>query len=161
MRRHTLTLLWLLVAGCMPQGSGPSPRAVLVVSSRDYPLQRVVEPLESLGGTIGPKKDKSTETLDVGAKQVPQFSQYEIAYWYPQNGSDIYGVALIKWVSDLKGAWAETMRDRYFIEVYSQDEACSLCRSVKAVLSEHKVSYFSACDNPTSSTQYEKVRCGT
>ncbi len=89
-----------------------------------------------------------------------QFPQYEVAYWYPESGSDIYGVALIKWVSDVNGADADTLRNHYFIEIYSQDKGCSLCSTVKSELSAHHVSYISACDNPKR-TEYEKTRCGS
>jgi hypothetical protein len=159
MLRGALVLALAAVTGCMPQSGGPSPRAVLEVSSIDYPLSRIVQQVESVH-SLGPRVDKSAEIIEVGGRKVPQFSQYEIAYWYPQSASDIYGVALVKWVSDLNGPDAKTIRDRYFIEVYSQDESCSLCDSIKRALSEQRVSYFSACDSPNR-TAYEKSRCGT
>jgi hypothetical protein len=127
-------------------GGGPSPKAVLVISSKEYPLERILEPLESLQGSVGPRLDKSLHL-------------HEIAYWYPSKGSDIYGVGVAKYVSDLKGVGAEEMRDRYFVEVYAWDKGCSLCNSVKAALSARNVSYFSACENATASTEYEKIRC--
>jgi len=148
------------LVGCMPQSGEPGPRAVLVVSSKDYPTKSVADALQSLR-TLGPGIDKSRDTIDAGGKQIAHFSQYELAYWYPDNGSSVYGVALIKWVSNLNGPEAASIRDRYFVEVYSQDQSCALCSSVKESLVKHNVSFFSACDHPASSTEYEKVRCGT
>jgi hypothetical protein len=84
---------------------------------------------------------------------------YEMAYWYPRKGSKTYGVALVKYVSDLKGSGAEEMTHRYFVEVYAQDKECTLCNSVKTAFLQRHVSYFSACDNPDKSTGYEKMRC--
>lgn len=127
-------------------GSGPSPRAVLVISSKDYPLARVLEPLDSLRGSIGSRVGKSLHN-------------HEIAYWYPLKGSDIYGVGVAKFAATLKGVGAEEMRDRYFVEVYAQDIGCSLCDSVKAALSARNVSFFSACEKATATTEYEKILC--
>lgn len=79
---------------------------------------------------------------------------YEVAYWYPDSGSDYYGVALIKWMHG-----GEDTNDRYFIEVYAKDKDCSLCGTVRDALDGHQVSYFSACDHLNQSTQYEKARC--
>jgi hypothetical protein len=154
-------LLSLCIVGCMPQGSGPSPRAVLVISSKDYSLEKVLEPLESLHDLLKSKIDKKQETIEVGGRAVPEFAQYEIAYWYPQGGSNIYGVGLVKWASDLKGPDAVAMSQRYFVEVYAEDDACALCASVKRSFLQHNISYFSACENPKTSTAYEKIRCGT
>jgi hypothetical protein len=151
-------LLSLCILGCMPQGSGPSPRAVLVISSKDYSPEKVLEPLESLHDLLESKVDKKQET---SGRAIPQFDQYEIAYWYPQGGSNIYGVSLVKWVSHLKGPDSETMSQRYFVEVYAQDEACALCASVKRSFLQHNISYFSACENRKTSIAYEKIRCGT
>jgi hypothetical protein len=156
MMRCTPLLALLLVSGCTPSGGGPSPRAVLVVSSRDYSIDRVLEPLDSIRGVLGSRVDKSKQTIEVGDRKLPQFPMYQVAYWYPDNGSDYYGVAVVKWVTD-----GEDTNDRYFIDVYAEDESCSLCGVVKAALDEHHVSYFSACDNPTKSTRHEKMRCGT
>ena len=150
-----------LVVGVLTlfSGGGPSPKAVLVISSKEYPLQRILETLEALRGSIGPGLDKTLETIELGDKKIPRFHNHEVAYWYPYKGSDIYGVAVAKYVSSLKGVGADEMRDRYFVEVYAWDRACSLCDSVKAALSARNVSYFSACENTSSATDYEKIRC--
>jgi hypothetical protein len=80
---------------------------------------------------------------------------YAVAYWYPDAGSDYYGVGLVRWA-----AGGEDTDDRYFVEVYAEDKSCSLCGTVRNALDEHHVSYFSACDNPEKSTRLERIRCG-
>ena len=161
MRRHLLLVFLSCLFGCGSESSPPSPRAVLVVSSNDYSPSQVMRSIDSLRGSLGPKIDKAADTVDVGGKAIRRFAQYQIAYWYPFAGSDFYGVAVVKWVSDLKGKGADEMRDRYFIEVYARDESCELCNSVKSALAEHQISYFSACDHPGARSEYERIRCGT
>ena len=146
--------LFVFLAGCMPQGSGPSPRAVLVISSDEYSLSKIVETIDSIGSPLGTRIDKSQETIEIGESSQPRFSQFEIAYWYPSNGSEYYGVALVKWIPGF-----EDMSDRYFIDVYAADEACSLCGGVKLVLQNSGIKYLSACERPDISTEYEKFRC--
>jgi uncharacterized protein len=42
--------------------------------------------------------------------------------WYPDNGSDYYGVGLVQWIPG-----GDDTNDRGFIEVYANDEHCALC----------------------------------
>ena len=148
MLRKLLLISLLLLVGCMPQ-SGPSPKAMFVISSNDYALLRVLEALDAV------------PALDDRVDKKPDFNYYESAYWYSHKASQIYGVGVVKWPADLKGDGTEEMKGRYFVDVYAKDDACSLCSSVKASLITHKVSFFSACDNPRKSTAFERIRCGT
>ncbi|MGH8213431.1 MAG: hypothetical protein ACREPP_09415, partial [Rhodanobacteraceae bacterium] len=115
-RKLFFTALLFLVSGCMPEGSGPYPRAVLVVNAANYSLEEVLKPLDALAPDLDRGIDKKRE---------PEFSFYDSAYWYPHKGSDIYGVAVVKWPNDLKGNGAEAakegeeMKGRYFLEVYA------------------------------------------
>jgi hypothetical protein len=131
MLRQVPLLLSLCLFGCMPQSGGPSPRAVLVSPSQDYAVEKILEPLASLGTLLGSRIDKKLETIIVGGNAMSRFSQYELAYWYPHEGSDIYGVAVIRWDSKLHGPDADTIVNRYFVEVYAPDAECSLCQAVR------------------------------
>ena len=133
--------------GC--SSSGPSPRAVLVVPSSQHNLSQVLEALDAVPG-LGTRVDKKTE-----------FEIYGSAYWYPRGGSDTYGVAVVRWGSDLQGAGVEDMKNRYFVDVYSEDKACSLCEPVKAALRSRNIWFLSAWENPKKSTAFERTRCGT
>jgi hypothetical protein len=156
MLRRALLPGLLLVSACMPSGGGPSPRAVLVISSRDYPVEQVVGVLDSTPRSLDARVDKSKETRVVGNQTLPRFPMYEVAFWYPFNRSDFYGVALVKWFPG-----GEETNDRYFVDVYAEDAGCSLCSAVKAAFDEHHIAYFSACEHPENSTKYERIRCGT
>lgn len=63
--RCILLLVPMCLAGCspMPSPGGPSPRAVLVVSSKAYSLQSILATLDSIGGALGSRIDKSKETI--------------------------------------------------------------------------------------------------
>jgi hypothetical protein len=148
MLRRLLMVSFLILAGCMPQ-SGPSPKAMFVISSSEYDLARVLEALDAVPD-LGRRVDKK-----------PEFDYYESAYWYSDKGSQIYGVGLVKWPEDLEGDGTSEMKDRYFVDVYATDGACALCKSVKASLTAHHISFFSACENPKKSTAFERIRCGT
>jgi hypothetical protein len=113
-------------------GGGPSPNAVLVIRADAYPITDVLEPLDALTPLLDRRIDKRPEPL------------YSSAYWYPHQGSEIYGVALVEWEQDLKGSGIEDMKNRYFVEVYAKDEACSLCTAVKSSLAKHHIQFFSA-----------------
>jgi hypothetical protein len=148
MVRTLLALSLFTLSGCMPS-SGPSPRAVLVIPSNQYDLPQVLEALDAVPG-LGARVDKK-----------PEFQIYETAYWYPRGGSDTYGVAVVRWASDLKGDGSEDMTNRYFVDVYAKEEACPLCASVKATLKGRNIKFVAACENPKKSTAYERIRCGT
>jgi hypothetical protein len=144
-----LAIIALLLAGggCMPS-SGPSPNAVYVIPANFYSVERVLAPLDALA--LNQRIDKKADFGDI----------YEFSYWYPRKNSEIYGVALVKWRQDLEGSGIQEMKGRYFVEVYTEDKACAFCKSVKASLAKYKVSFFSACEHPSASTAFEKIRCG-
>jgi hypothetical protein len=161
MSHSLLAAILLCLAACIPQGGGPSPRALLVISSENYSLEQVLGTLDSLSPTLDARIDKKVETIQVGESKIPRYQQYDIAYWYPQNGSDTYGVAIVKWVSNLNGPDAKTMTNRYFIDVYADDTQCALCSAVKDALAKREISFFSACERPDQRSTHESIRCGT
>ena len=150
MRTSLLAAIPLLLSACMPSGSGPNPNAVLVISSTDYSPEQVQEAIEDVRPEI-----------DAGIDKKPDFSFYKLAYWYPQHGSDIYGVGITQWPDDLNGDDAKEMTDRYFVEVYSTEQACPLCKSTKDALTKRGIAFFSACENKGKSSNFERIRCGT
>ena len=159
MQRITLLIALLCIAGCVPQSDSPSPRAVFVVSSTDYTQEKL---LASLDAAFQPRIDKTLETIEWSdGRKTPRFSHFEIAYWYPYQDSDLYGVALVKWASRLTGQGTEEMRDRYFIDVYAEDGPCTLCSITRKALLAQEIAFRAPCEDPQSSTSYEKVRCGT
>ncbi|TCK16985.1 hypothetical protein DFR30_0205 [Thiogranum longum] len=156
MLRIVIAITSILVSGCLPQSGGPSPKAVLVVSSERYQPDQVLKSLDSIGDSLDKKIDKKEEVIEIGETKYRKYDYYEIAYWYPNNGSKYYGVSLVKW---MRGD--EETDNRYFIDVYSEGEKCELCNTVKSALDQFKIEYYSACEKSNTRTEYEKIRCGT
>jgi hypothetical protein len=154
---HRVLLPGLLcLSACVPSGSGPTPRAVLVISSDEYTIERILEALDAVPGALGARVDKSKETISVGDRTLQRFPMYQEAYWYPFRRSEYYGIGIVKWVPG-----GEETDDRYFIDVYADDDGCSLCGAVKDTFDQRGVKYFSACEHPDRSTKFERIRCGT
>jgi len=159
MRTFLLLAVLSIAAGCALGGGGPAPRAVFVIASTQHPLEKV---LAALDAVYAIRIDKKKETITLSdKKEIPRFSHFEVAYWYPLDGSDVYGVALVKWRSDLKGEGADEMKDRLFVDVYATDKGCALCSTTREALKAHGISFRSPCESPESSTKYEQIRCGT
>ena len=146
MRIKALAVIILALPGCMPS-SGPSPNAVLVIDSKNYPVSQLLAPLDSM------------RSLDARIDKRGKFPIYDTAYWYSADGSAIYGVSLVEWRPDIQGEWAQDVKARYFIEIYAKDKTCAMCGAVKKSLERSHIRFRSACERP--STAYERTRCGT
>ena len=145
----------MIILGCspIPQGSGPSPNQILVVSASSYPAQKILESIGTAELGLDEGFDKSNDVI--GDSEHPRYPQYEIAYWYPFKGSEFYGVAIVKWVGD-----SELSR-KYYIDVYSEDEKCSLCEGVIGALQAARIVHYSACKEKPRKSEYEAARCET
>jgi len=134
-------------------GGGPSPRLVLVVSSETYEVGQILEAIDNIEGGLEPRIDKHDDSTP------HNYFFYKHAFWYPQNGSDVYGIAIVEWDTSSWDNDEQQMGGRFFIDVYSESTSCVLCPLVKTVLSEARVEYSSPCENPKGLTDYEKIRC--
>lgn len=157
MYRVVTLIIIFVISGCMPGSSGPSPKAVYVVSSVNYQAEKILDSIDSLIGLLDNRIDKKQEFTQIGEDKIPMYGYYEMAHWYPYKESEFYGVSIIKWESSAGG----DTENRYFIDVYEDGGTCLLCDSVKKALEKSIIQYFSACENPKTSTKHEKIRCDT
>lgn len=159
MRLKLLTSLAVLAltSSCspVPKGSGPQPNDILVISTTDAELADLVGAVEGIEPKLDPVIDKKAETREIGGSTYPRFPYFEVALWYPLNGSDYYGVAITKWIPG-----APETDNRYLIDVYTEEKVCALCELVKGKLSEAKIPFYSACTSPKA-TKRESANCRT
>lgn len=134
-------------------GGGPSPKLVLVVPSDKYEVGSVLAAIEKIEGTLGPGVNKKE------AAEGDRFFYYKHAHWYPSNGSDTYGIALVEWDTTTWENDDHQMGGSYFIDVYSENNECSLCTQLKQALSQSQVQFNSPCENDSNLTKYEYIRC--
>ena len=134
---------WFMVfASTIPQGAGPSPREVIVISSVDYGEHQILKVLDTqFQQILGSQIDKKHEKIifDDGS-EFERFPYYEYAYWYPYNDSDFYGIALVKWESGFEGAPSE-----HIMDIYSEDENCELCVLVTKTLIVNNIQFETPC----------------
>jgi hypothetical protein len=150
-------ILLLFGFGCnpIPKGGGPSPKEILIVSSETYSIKQLLASLNKADLELDSAIDKTKETEKIGENERLKFPYYSIAYWYPYEKSEYYGVALVKWAGK-----NEDKANKYFISVYSEKEQCTLCGSVKKALDQSQISYYSACEVEPIKTEYERFICG-
>lgn len=157
MRPGLLTLLAVLALtlSCspVPKGSGPQPSDILVVHATDAQISDLVKAVEGLEPKLDPVIDKKAETREIGGSTYPRFPYFEVALWYPLNGSEYYGVAITKWIPG-----APETDNRFLIDIYSEEKACGLCELVKGKLSDEKIPFYSACTSPRA-TKSESSNC--
>ncbi|WP_144062464.1 hypothetical protein [Simiduia agarivorans] len=134
-------------------GGGPSPNLVLVVSSNEYEVTNVIDAIDNIGSTLGPRQNRKDPT------EGDRFFYYKHAYWYPSNGSDTYGIALVEWDTTTWENDKQQMGGRYFIDVYSEEKECSLCDQLRAALFQAQVKFKSPCEIQSDLTEYERIRC--
>ncbi len=153
--RHLKFLLVLIVFGCspLPQGSGPSPNQILVVSAESYQSEKIIQTISAAKLGLDDGFDKSSEVIEIGDSKHPRYPQYEIAYWYPYNDSKFYGVAIVKWAKESR------LSHKYFIDIYSEDKKCGLCEGVTRALKEAGIVYYSACEQNPRKSNHEEARC--
>ncbi|RDL45038.1 hypothetical protein DN730_05315 [Marinomonas piezotolerans] len=134
-------------------GGGPSPKLVLVVPSNEYEVKSVLDAIDKIDSTLGPRENRKD------ASEGDRFFYYKHAYWYPSSGSDTYGIALIEWNTTTWENDKQQMGGSYFIDVYSEKKECSLCDQLKVALSQSQVKFKSPCETQTNLTEYERIRC--
>ena len=147
--------LIIFIFGCspLPQGSGPSPNQILVVSAETYQSKIIVQTISNAKLGLDKSIDKTKEVIEVGGNIHPRYPHYEIAYWYPFNESKLYGVAIVKWVRESR------LSHKYYIDIYTEDKNCGLCKGVMSALKEAEIEYYSACEENSSKSDYEEARC--
>lgn len=126
---------------------------VLVVKSNEYEVNKLLAIIDRIDGELGPRKNKKE------AAEVDRFFYYKHAYWYPSNGSDIYGIALVEWDTTTWKDDDQKMGGSYFIDVYSEGKECPLCEKLKMSFLQNQVKFKSPCETQANLTEYERIRC--
>ncbi len=145
--------LYYLAINSFSGGSGPSPKLVLVASSEEYKVEDILGAIDSMASDLDLKINKKSESTP------HNFTYYKHAYWYPSNGSETYGIAIVEWDTSSWDNDDSRMGGSYFIDVYSEAKECKLCSSLKATFQRRKINFSSPCEKSTGLTKYEKIRC--
>ena len=145
--------LYYLAIYSLFNGNGPSPKLVLVVSSKEYKVEDILGVIDGMEAGLDPKINKKD------ALAPHDFSYYKHAYWYPSNGSNTYGIAIVEWDTSSWDNDDSRMGGSYFIDVYSEAKECKLCSSLKVNFQKSKIDFSSPCEQSKGLTKYEKIRC--